>query len=196
MTYRARGVLILFLLSVAAGLVSGRDIFANLSYFWGALLAMSYAWSRLSLRGVEISRNPRSTRAQVGQLFVERFELRESQQSTQALARDARRIGFARLPRHCDRDRARAARSCPARGSSSCKCRRWPRCISNPDLDPAHVVHDAWPLWPGADDPRLRGSVRFIPGRNTHPGPAACRRIAHDRPIAVLPAPQRSAARW
>jgi hypothetical protein len=38
MTYRARGVIILLLLSVAAALVSGREIFANLSYFWSGLL--------------------------------------------------------------------------------------------------------------------------------------------------------------
>jgi uncharacterized protein (DUF58 family) len=75
MTYRARGVIILLLLSVAAALVSGREIFANLSYFWSGLLVMAYVWSKLSLRGVQISRNPRSNRAQVGQLFVERFEV-------------------------------------------------------------------------------------------------------------------------
>ncbi len=75
MTYRARGVLILFLLSVVAALISGRELFANLSYFWSGLFLLSYVWSRFSLRGIEVSRFPRSSRAQVGQLFVERFEL-------------------------------------------------------------------------------------------------------------------------
>jgi uncharacterized protein (DUF58 family) len=78
MSTRARGVLILFLLCVAAALVTGRELFVNLSYFWGGLLVLSYLWSRYSLRGLEMERHPRTNRAQVGQLFVEQFELRNN----------------------------------------------------------------------------------------------------------------------
>lgn len=76
MTNRARGTLILLLLSIAVARISGRELYANLSYFWSGLFLFSYLWSRYSLRGIEVSRDPRSSRAQVGQLFVERFELR------------------------------------------------------------------------------------------------------------------------
>jgi uncharacterized protein (DUF58 family) len=76
MSTRARGVLLLFLICVAAALVTGRELFVNLSYFWGGLVALSYLWSRYSLRGLEMQRIPRTNRAQVGQLFVEQFELR------------------------------------------------------------------------------------------------------------------------
>ena len=75
MSNRARGVLSLLLISVIAALITGRELFVNLSYFWGGLLTLAYFWSRYSLRGMAIARHPRANRAQVGQLFVEYFEL-------------------------------------------------------------------------------------------------------------------------
>jgi len=78
MSARARGVVALFLVCVIAALITGREIFVNLCYFWGGLLVVAYLWSRNSLRGLEITRQPRTNRAQVGQLFVEHFELRNN----------------------------------------------------------------------------------------------------------------------
>ena len=76
MSQRARGVLALLVICVGAALITGRELFVNLSYFWAGLLILAYVWSRTSLRGLELERLPRANRAQVGQLFVEHFELR------------------------------------------------------------------------------------------------------------------------
>jgi uncharacterized protein (DUF58 family) len=72
---RARVVLALFVLSLIAALVTGRDLFYSLLYLWGALFVVSFIWSRIALGGVRIERSPRSLRGQVGRLFVERFSL-------------------------------------------------------------------------------------------------------------------------
>jgi len=76
MSTRARGVLGILLVCIGGALITGRELFVNLVYFWGGLLVLSFAWSRFSLRGIELKRQPRANRAQVGQLFVEYFELR------------------------------------------------------------------------------------------------------------------------
>ena len=75
MSGRARIVLLLFAGSLFGALVSGRDVFYNLTYLWAILLVVSYAWSRVALRGVEMIREPRTLRAQVGRLFFERITL-------------------------------------------------------------------------------------------------------------------------
>lgn len=75
MTGRARIVLLLFAGCLFGALVSGRDVFYNLTYLWAILLIVSYGWSRVSLRGVELRREPRTLRAQVGRLFFERVTL-------------------------------------------------------------------------------------------------------------------------
>lgn len=75
MSSRARVVLTLFILSLIAALVSGRNLFYNLLYLWGALLVTSFIWSRVALGGVRLERSARSLRGQVGRLFVERFNL-------------------------------------------------------------------------------------------------------------------------
>jgi len=75
MTARAWFVLGSLALALAAGFTSGRQLFANLAYLLGFLLAVSYAWSRLSLRGVSLHRRPASSRSQVGATFEEHFAL-------------------------------------------------------------------------------------------------------------------------
>jgi len=72
---RARVVLALFVLSLIGARVTGRDLFYSLTYLWGGLLVVAFIWSWTTLRGVKISREPRSNRSQVGQLFIERFTL-------------------------------------------------------------------------------------------------------------------------
>lgn len=68
-------VLVLFLLSLFAGFVTGQQLYYRLAYLWGLLLLLSWAWSRLVLWGVQVRRLPRATRAQAGQVFEERFEI-------------------------------------------------------------------------------------------------------------------------
>jgi uncharacterized protein (DUF58 family) len=75
MSSRARIVLFLLALSILSAFITGRDIFFNLTYMLGGLTLVSFLWSRVALRGVEVERAPRTNRAQVGQYFVERFRV-------------------------------------------------------------------------------------------------------------------------
>ena len=68
-------VLILLTLSLIAGIVSGSQIYYRLSYLWGLLFVSSWLWAGLALRGLIFNRQARALRAQVGQIFEERFEL-------------------------------------------------------------------------------------------------------------------------
>jgi uncharacterized protein (DUF58 family) len=73
MTRSLRVVLVLLGLSAVALAVTGASIFARLSYLWAIMIAASWAWSKLALRKVEIERRARTHRAEVGQIFEERF---------------------------------------------------------------------------------------------------------------------------
>lgn len=75
MTTRARVVLGLFIFSLLGAFATGQDLYFNLAYLWGGLLLISYLWSRFSLHGVRLERQPRSLRAQVGRTFEEKFIL-------------------------------------------------------------------------------------------------------------------------
>jgi len=70
-----RVVLGLLGLSLLALAVTGSSIYARLSYLWGFLLVGSWVWAALALRGVQVRRKARTLRAQVGQIFEERFEI-------------------------------------------------------------------------------------------------------------------------
>jgi uncharacterized protein (DUF58 family) len=63
----------LLILSLLAGLFTGRAFFFNLSYLLGALLVISLIWSWFSVRWVGISRRTRTRRAQVGRNLEEVF---------------------------------------------------------------------------------------------------------------------------
>jgi uncharacterized protein (DUF58 family) len=73
-----RVVFILLILSLLAGAISGGNIFYRLSYLWIFLLLGGWIWSRVSLQGVTIKRSARSLRAQVGQIFEERFDIQNT----------------------------------------------------------------------------------------------------------------------
>ena len=73
MTTSLRVVLILLGLSLLGLALTGLPVYARLSYLWAFLLITSWAWSKLSLRGVVLERRTRSRRAHVGQIFEERF---------------------------------------------------------------------------------------------------------------------------
>jgi uncharacterized protein (DUF58 family) len=70
-----RIVLILLAISLLAGFATGREIYYRLSYFWALLFVGSWLWSIFSIRNVRIERTARTLRAQVGQIFEERYEV-------------------------------------------------------------------------------------------------------------------------
>jgi uncharacterized protein (DUF58 family) len=70
-----RVVLGLLGLSLLALVVTGSPIYSRLSYLWGFLLLGSWLWAALALRGLHVRREARTQRAQVGQIFQERFEI-------------------------------------------------------------------------------------------------------------------------
>ncbi len=75
MVPRTRVVLGLTLFSLAAAVISGRQLFFNLTYAWVALLTVAFFWSRMAGSGMSLRREPLSTRGQVGHIFRERFFL-------------------------------------------------------------------------------------------------------------------------
>jgi len=75
MSASLRVVLGLLGLSLLALAVTGSPTYSRLVYLWGFLLAGSWLWSTLALRGVEVRREARTRRAQVGDVFQERFEI-------------------------------------------------------------------------------------------------------------------------
>jgi uncharacterized protein (DUF58 family) len=70
-----RVTIILLALSVIAGVTTGEKLYYRLSYLWGFLLLGSWVWSHFSIRGLIINRSARALRAQVGQIFEERFDI-------------------------------------------------------------------------------------------------------------------------
>lgn len=75
MTTSRRVVLILLALSLIAAFSTGNRLYYRFSYFWGFLLLGSWLWSQVSLRGLRLERTTRTVRAQVGQIFEERYDL-------------------------------------------------------------------------------------------------------------------------
>jgi len=75
MTVGARIVIVLLLVSVLAGVVSGASIYFRLAYVWAVMLVVSWIWSWQILKGVKLVRRSRATRAQVGHILEEKFEL-------------------------------------------------------------------------------------------------------------------------
>jgi uncharacterized protein (DUF58 family) len=75
MTSGQRVVLILLAVCVMAAITTGGAIYYRLSYFWALLFFGGWIWSELSLRGLKFLRSARTLRAQVGQIFEERFEI-------------------------------------------------------------------------------------------------------------------------
>jgi uncharacterized protein (DUF58 family) len=73
-----RVVLVLFGLSLVALTATDLPVYTRLAYLWGFLLVGNWVWSALSLRGVRFQRGARTQRAQVGQIFEERFEIQNS----------------------------------------------------------------------------------------------------------------------
>lgn len=73
-----RVVIILFILSLLAGFVTGSAVYYRLSYLWGFLILLSWIMSLISLRGVNLERKSRTFRSQVGNIFEEQFEVKNT----------------------------------------------------------------------------------------------------------------------
>jgi uncharacterized protein (DUF58 family) len=68
-------VLLLFLLSLITAISTGTRMYYRFTYFFGLMLAGSWIWSKIALRGLQLVRTARTVRAQVGYIFEERFDL-------------------------------------------------------------------------------------------------------------------------
>jgi uncharacterized protein (DUF58 family) len=75
MSSAQRVVLILLVISLLGGVISGAVFYYRLAYVWAFLYVGNWLIARLSLRGVEVRRTARFLRSQVGQIFEERFEV-------------------------------------------------------------------------------------------------------------------------
>jgi uncharacterized protein (DUF58 family) len=71
----ARIVIVLLIVSLLAGVFSGVQLYFRLAYVWALLLIVSWLWSWHILRGVNMDRKARTTRAQVGHILEERIEV-------------------------------------------------------------------------------------------------------------------------
>lgn len=78
MSFALRVVLVLLVLSLLAGAVTGSQLYYRLSYVWILLLVISGLMSVLALRRIGFKRTARSLRSQVGQIFEERFEIQNT----------------------------------------------------------------------------------------------------------------------
>ncbi len=78
MTTGQKVVLVLLGLCLLAGLATGGRLYYRLSVFWMLLFFGSWLWSVFSLSGLVFHRSARTLRAQVGQIFEERFEVQNT----------------------------------------------------------------------------------------------------------------------
>jgi uncharacterized protein (DUF58 family) len=76
MPNRRNAIYVLTILTLLAGLFTGRAFFFNLAYLLVGLLLISFLWSWLSVRWVSVGRRTRARRAQVGRTLDELFEVR------------------------------------------------------------------------------------------------------------------------
>jgi uncharacterized protein (DUF58 family) len=75
---RRTGVIFLVILSLLAGLATGRDLFFNITYMLALLLIASFFWAYSNMNWLYISRVTRTRRTQVGRPLEERFTIRNS----------------------------------------------------------------------------------------------------------------------
>lgn len=78
MRHRRTVVFILAALSLLGGLVTGRPLLFHLTYLFGLLLILSFAWAWANINWVHISRVTRVRRTQVGRPLEERFAVRNT----------------------------------------------------------------------------------------------------------------------
>ncbi len=94
---RRTTVIVLAVLALLGGLVTGRDLLFTFSYLLGLLLIISFLWAWANINWVHLSRLTRTRRAQVGRPLEERFQVRNTSRIPKLWleVRD-----FATLPEH------------------------------------------------------------------------------------------------
>ena len=94
---RRTAVILLAIVALIGGLITGRAILFNLAYLLGLLLIISFAWAWANINWVHLSRVTRTRRAQVGRPLEERFTVRNTSRMPKLWleVRD-----FATLPNH------------------------------------------------------------------------------------------------
>lgn len=75
MTIGQRIVLILLGLCLLGGVITGAQIYYRLSYVWLLVYVGNWIWAIFTLRGIKVTRTARMLRAQLGQIFEERFDV-------------------------------------------------------------------------------------------------------------------------
>jgi uncharacterized protein (DUF58 family) len=75
---RRTGVLLLAIVALLSGLLTGRALLFNLAYLLGLLLIISFAWAWININWVHLSRVTRTRRTQVGRPLEERFVVRNT----------------------------------------------------------------------------------------------------------------------
>ncbi len=75
MTTGQRVVLVLLGFCLLGGVITGAPIYYRLAYVWLLVFLGNFAWAAVSLRGVKLDRSARMLRAQLGQVFEERFDI-------------------------------------------------------------------------------------------------------------------------
>jgi len=70
-----RVVFILLVVTLLLGLITGGVLFIRISYLWGIILIVSWLWLSGASRGLSLRRSIRASRAQVGQVFEEQFDI-------------------------------------------------------------------------------------------------------------------------
>ena len=74
--YRLRMVVLLTLVSLTSGLITGRPFFYHLAYLFVALMLFAFLWAWTGISWVHLRRQTRARRAQVGRPLEERFAVR------------------------------------------------------------------------------------------------------------------------
>lgn len=76
--HRLRVVVLLSLVSLASGLITGRSLFYHLAYLFVALIVLAFLWAWIGISWVHLRRQTRARRAQVGRPLEERFAVRNN----------------------------------------------------------------------------------------------------------------------
>jgi uncharacterized protein (DUF58 family) len=78
MERRRTAIYLIIVISLLAGLITGRTFFFNVTYAFAGLLIISFVWAWADANWLRLNRQTRARRAQVGRYLEERFTVRNS----------------------------------------------------------------------------------------------------------------------
>src|SRR5438105_1206106 len=78
MDRRRNALYLIVVVSLLAGLITGRTFFFNVAYAFAALLIFAFFWAWSGANWLRLSRQTRARRAQVGRYMEERFTVRNT----------------------------------------------------------------------------------------------------------------------